>query len=287
VVVGSALLVVNELIVRGVSPPLAMGGVELAVFLIVIAAERQLPYRPAWNRAQGDVWADSGHAVVSGVIGLRLLEPVLRAGGLVVAAWLSRTIGSTLWPTAWPLPAQLGLAFLIAELPQYWFHRLQHEWDGLWRFHAVHHSAPRLYWLNAARFHPADLWMLYTVGYLPLAALGCPEVVLALFMVFDGMLGIFQHSNVDIRLGPLNWVFSMAEPHRWHHSQVLREANTNYGSNLIVWDLVFGTFFLPRDRPGPAAIGIHGLPGYPVGYLAQLAAPFRWARTRREAAAAA
>jgi sterol desaturase/sphingolipid hydroxylase (fatty acid hydroxylase superfamily) len=284
VVVGGTLAAVLALIARGTPPALAIAVTEVVAFAVVIAAERLLPYRPEWNRAQGDLGADTGHMLVSGVVGLRLLvDPALRAVGFTAAVWLSRRIGTTLWPVDWPLAAQLGLAFVVAELPQYWLHRLQHEWDGLWRFHAVHHSAPRLYWLNAARFHPVDLWLLYAVGWLPLAILGCPEVVLALFVMFDAVLGIFQHSNVDVRLGRLNRVFSMAEPHRWHHSRVLREANTNYGSNLILWDLVFGTFFLPPGRRGPDGIGIADMPRFPHRYLAQVMAPFRWAATRRAA----
>ena len=74
----------------------------------------------------------------------------------------------------------------------------------------------------------------------------------------------------------------MAEPHRWHHSRTLGEANSNYGSNLIVWDLVFGSFFLPADRNAPREIGIADLPRFPTGYLAHLATPFRWAAVRRE-----
>lgn len=75
----------------------------------------------------------------------------------------------------------------------------------------------------------------------------------------------------------------MAEPHRWHHSRTLEEANTNYGSNLIIWDLVFGTFFLPRERQPPATIGIANMPDFPATYLSQLASPFTWRRIRREA----
>lgn len=66
---------------------------------------------------------------------------------------------------------------------------------------------------------------------------------------------------------------------------MLAEANTNYGSNLTVWDVVFGTYFLPRDRRMPAAIGIADLPAFPGGYLAQLASPFRWQSVKQEAAA--
>jgi ornithine lipid hydroxylase len=208
---------------------------------------------------------------------------MVRAGGGLVAGGLSGLLGASLWPSGWPLMAQLGLALLIAELTQYWLHRLQHEVDPLWRFHAVHHAAPRLYWLNAARFHPVDIWLLYVVGYAPLVALGCPAEVIGLFALFDAVFGMLQHANIDVRLGPLNWIFSAAEPHRWHHSRTLAEANSNYGSNLIVWDLVFGTYLLPPDRQPPTDIGIADLPRFPSRYLAQLAAPFRWRRVRREA----
>jgi hypothetical protein len=53
-----------------------------------------------------------------------------------------------------------------------------------------------------------------------------------------------------------------------------------------VWDLVFGTFFLPQGREPPSAIGIADLPGFPMRWGAQVLAPFRWARVRREAARA-
>jgi sterol desaturase/sphingolipid hydroxylase (fatty acid hydroxylase superfamily) len=204
----------------------------------------------------------------------------------VAAGALSRALGMTLWPTGWPYLVQLGLAFAIAEFPQYWVHRWQHEHDALWRFHATHHSAPRLYFLNAARFHPLDLGLLYFVGYLPLIALGCPEETIMLFALFDAVFGMLQHCNIDVRLGWGNRLFSMAEVHRWHHSRTVREANTNYGSNLMVWDLVFGTFFLPADREPPVAIGIADMPDFPTTYLAQLASPFRWRRLARTPAPA-
>ena len=244
--------------------------------IAVAVAERLRPFRPEWNRSHGDVGTDVAHVLVSGGGAAQLARPVAAALGVAIAGALSRHLGLDVWPRAWPLLAQLALALVIAELPQYWLHRWQHEHDWLWRFHSVHHSAPRLYWLNAARFHPVDLGLLYLVGYVPLIALGCPEETIMLFALFDAVFGMLQHGNIDVRLGWLNRVFSMAEPHRWHHSRVLDEANTNYGSNLIVWDLVFGTFFLPGDRQPPAAIGIADMPAFPQTWAAQMAAPFRW-----------
>jgi sterol desaturase/sphingolipid hydroxylase (fatty acid hydroxylase superfamily) len=262
--------------------PLALVVSQGGAAVAIAVAERLLPFESEWNRSHGDVLTDICHAIVSGISTTQMMRPVAAAVGVAVAGFLSRAWDSGLWPVQWHPLAQLALALVIAELPQYWLHRWQHEKEWLWRFHAVHHSAPRLYWLNAARFHPVDLGLLYFVGYVPLVVLGCPESTIMLFALFDAVFGMLQHSNIDVRLGIFNRIFSMAEPHRWHHSLELREANTNYGSNLIVWDLVFGTFFLPSRRQSPSAIGIAALPAFPGGYVAQLAAPFRWKQLQTE-----
>jgi sterol desaturase/sphingolipid hydroxylase (fatty acid hydroxylase superfamily) len=173
-------------------------------------------------------------------------------------------------------------ALIIGEFFLYWVHRLAHEWDILWRFHAVHHSAPRLYFLNATRFHPVDLAISNFAPFVPLMALGATAEVMALFSVTSAVHGFFQHANLPMKLGPLNYFFSMAELHRWHHSPILEEANANYGQNLIVWDIVFGTRFLPKDREPPAKIGITGMPNFPMRYWGQLMSPFNWAKLNSE-----
>jgi sterol desaturase/sphingolipid hydroxylase (fatty acid hydroxylase superfamily) len=280
--IGLALALVPVL-----GPPTTLT-VTTGVGLVAVAIAEQLwPYRERWSRNQGDLVTDLLHAFVSGIGTSRLVRPLIAVTGAAVAGWLARAVGADLWPTRWPLLGQLALALSLAEFTQYWVHRWQHEHDALWRFHATHHSAPRLYFLNAARFHPLDLGLVYFVGYLPLVALGAPEETIMLFALFDAVFGMLQHCNVDVRLGWLNRVFSMAEPHRWHHSRTIREANTNYGSNLIVWDLVFGTFFMPPDREPPQEIGIADMPTFPTGYLDQLASPLRWRSLPRAPAAEA
>ena len=93
------------------------------------------------------------------------------------------------------------------------------------------------------------------------------------------------HSNLPVRIGPLNWIFSMTELHRWHHSKPMHESNHNYGGNLIVWDILFGTRWVPDDRDPPEAIGMESLPGFPMGFWANLASPFRWQRVVAESRA--
>ena len=269
---------------QGRNPVTTAMGLTGAVVLLLLVLERVHPYQRDWLVSHGDVRTDLIHNLVN--FWIPELYTVVFVGGFTLAgAGLSNALGMTLWPSDWPLFAQLLLALLVGELGTYWIHRLMHENPFLWRFHAAHHSAPRLYWFNAARFHPLDLFAQQFLAVTPLILLGADMRVIALQTLFTAVHGMFQHCNVDIRLGPLNWFFSMAELHRWHHSKHLEEANTNYGANLIFWDIVFRTRFLPRDRNPPNEIGIANLPRFPMGYWAQILSPFRWKAVEASAGA--
>jgi len=260
---------------QGWNPVATAMGLTGAVVLLLLVLERIHPYQKDWLRSHGDVRTDLIHNLVN--FWIPELYTVVFVGGFTLAgAGLSSALGMKLWPSDWPLLAQLVLALLIGELGTYWIHRLMHENPFLWRFHAAHHSAPRLYWFNAARFHPLDLFAQQFLAVTPLILLGADLRIIAVHTLFTAIHGMFQHCNVEIRLGPLNWFFSMAELHRWHHSKHLEEANTNYGANVIFWDIVFQTRFLPQDRNPPTEIGIEDLPRFPTGYWAQILSPFRW-----------
>ncbi|MFT4615179.1 MAG: sterol desaturase/sphingolipid hydroxylase (fatty acid hydroxylase superfamily) [Bacteroidia bacterium] len=281
-VMGAAVYLSWVLMQTGMDPALAIFGPQLGGIALVALAERLYPYHQSWLRSHDDIRVDVAHTLTLGVSS-SFVNPAVISGGVLVAAWLSVQFNGSLWPVQWALGLQIILALLIGELPGYWMHRLQHSWDGMWRFHSVHHSAPRLYWLNAGRFHVVDLMATYVPTYLLLAVVGCPGEVIAFFGLISAVHGIFQHSNLQLRLGPLNWFFSMAELHRWHHSRTVEEANTNFGQTVSVWDWVFGTRFLPADREPPRDIGIADMPNFPMTWWAQVMAPFRWRRVKEEA----
>lgn len=280
VVMGGAVAAAIALTSAGMSAAVAIPLCQVAAVVCVAIVEHVHPYHRSWNRPMADVGVDTAHTLTI-TVGVGLATPIVVGAGIAIGGFLSRTFGASLWPTEWPLLLQVVAALVIGELPGYWIHRLEHEWDGLWRFHAVHHSAPRLYWLNAGRFHPIDTMLTFVPSYGLLVLLGCPEIVLGLFTLVTGVHGIFQHANIQLRLGPLNWFFSMAELHRWHHSKTVVEANHNYGQTVSIWDTVFGTRFLPADRLPPEEIGIADLPGFPMTWAAQIASPFRWQQIKR------
>jgi sterol desaturase/sphingolipid hydroxylase (fatty acid hydroxylase superfamily) len=279
IVMGAAVLVTLDRIASGVTPSSAFVVPQLVAFAVVALLEHVYPHHVSWNKTRRDVRVDIFHSI-SIALSVGVATPLLLSAGVWAGGQLSSSIGLGLWPDQWPILLQVALALTLAELPGYWIHRLEHEWDGLWRFHATHHSAPRLYWLNAGRFHPIDTLIVFIPSFLLLVVLGCGEAVLALFTLVTAVHGIFQHANLQLKLGPLNWFFSMAELHRWHHSKHLGEANCNYGQTISIWDTLFGTRFLPTDREPPEEIGIHGLPNFPMTWWAQILSPFRWQSIR-------
>jgi sterol desaturase/sphingolipid hydroxylase (fatty acid hydroxylase superfamily) len=145
-----------------------------------------------------------------------------------------------------PLWLQVLEVVMLGDLLVYWGHRLQHAWEPLWRFHAVHHSAESLDWVAAHREHPLDGLYTQTLMNLPLIVTGFNLRGAAGVVVFRAVWAVFIHSNVRIPLGPLGWLFGSPDLHHWHHERAQR--TVNYG-NLAPWtDRLFGTHHCP---PGP------------------------------------
>jgi hypothetical protein len=153
---------------------------------------------------------------------LLLVEPA-RALNLPIAR---------LWPRGWPIWLQAVLMILVVDLLRYWLHRAAHENDTLWKLHSVHHSVEQLYWLNTARFHPLEKTLQMTLDSLPFLLMGVDGRVLALYYLAYSTNGFFQHCNIDVRYGVLNYIVGSAETHRWHHSRIPRESNANYGNTV-------------------------------------------------------
>jgi sterol desaturase/sphingolipid hydroxylase (fatty acid hydroxylase superfamily) len=248
----------------------AYGPILLAAILITVA-EQRWPYRAAW--------APDGGTITTDVAFMAVVQMVVPAFAAIAFALCASAFADSVWEVhdLWPqhLPGivQVVLMLIVADFLRYWQHRAMHRSPTLWRLHAVHHSPDRLYWLNVGRFHPLEEVLQSLVETLPFVILGVDARVLAGYYVFYAVNGFFQHSNCDVRLGPLNQLVAGPELHRWHHAAEIREANHNYGNKLIIWDTFFGTRFLPADRE-VGELG-NGEPTYPTTFVGQVAAPFR------------
>ncbi len=237
----------------------------------VLLHETFAPARRDWRPSVQDVVRDSAFLALVQVG----LPAALKIGALALIVWVAQSDLaplSALWPQDWPILAQVALMAVIAEFFRYWIHRALHTYGPLWRLHAVHHAPDKLYTINVGRFHPLDKTLQFFGDTLPFLALGVSAEVFAAYFTLYAINGFYQHSNADVRLGPLNWIIAGPELHRWHHSTKLEEAMSNYGNNLIIWDAVFGTRYLPKDRALDTA-GIENT-RWPQGFFPNLIAPF-------------
>ena len=255
------------------------------VFLIIalLALERFMPYEPHWNEDDGQTLANIAHTLLSkgSVQTLVIFSAAIGLADLVTPA---SQPGHGIWPREWPLWIQVIMGVVSAEFGLYWAHRLGHEWLPLWRFHAVHHSVNRLWIVNTGRFHFVDSLESILMGMGILLILGAPMEVLVWLSAITAFIGMLTHCNVQMRFGPLSWIFNTPGLHRWHHSRDIREGNKNYGENLMLWDQLFGTYFNPPRRP-PVNIGINEY--MPPGFRQQLAHPFRQILGRKKSFLAA
>jgi sterol desaturase/sphingolipid hydroxylase (fatty acid hydroxylase superfamily) len=274
-VTGGAIAFALFAIARGWPAWLVGVVVVTAASVAVEVLERVIPYRAAWARPRGDFrtdvlhWALSNRAFDLGAfVAITSMAPVGRA--------LAARLGTDLWPRAWPLFAQALLALVLVELPWYWIHRLEHRWAPLWRVHAVHHSSRRIYWWNLSRNHPLDNLISALASTAPVALLGASDAPLALMAAFTGAHAILQHSNIDLRTGPLDVFLATARVHRFHHSPRREEADANYGPTLTVFDWLFGSRRFSKDAEPPEDVGLGGPDDdrFPGGFVAQLRAPF-------------
>lgn len=234
------------------------------------------PYSIDWRRSHGDVLTDIAHQLFTSIFA-QMLRVFLVVGFFLLINRTAEDFSLAAWPTHWPLWTQALLGLVVAEFGDYWRHRLFHEWQPPWRLHAVHHSSTRVYFLNANRFHVIDACLGSLAGAIPLALCGASPEVAVLVGVFTGLHGPWQHANVGYKLGWLNWIISGAELHRWHHSTTPHECNSNYGNNLIVFDALFGTRYLPATPQDLEQIGLGApLARFPKTWWRQQLAPFRW-----------
>jgi sterol desaturase/sphingolipid hydroxylase (fatty acid hydroxylase superfamily) len=157
------------------------------------------------------------------------------------------------------LPAGVAflLHFVIVDYAYYWNHRWLHR-PVLWRWHAVHHTAPRMDVFVTSR---NTLGTHFLIVYVWLNALGIfllrDPSPFVLSIALTAALDLWRHSGVGAgpqsRLGHLvAWVLITPYEHAWHHSA--ERTDVNFGANLAWWDRLHRTYASPAERP--ARLGV-------------------------------
>lgn len=173
--------------------------------------------------------------------------------GLVIFAfigWLDgKAAGRLHLFTGVPLWAQLLFFLVTHDLYIFVMHWLMHRSPVLWRLHEAHHSVENVDWLAGSRSQALEILLNQTIEFAPIVLLGAPPEVVPLKGMIDAVWGMFIHANIDVLLGPLQYVVNGPEMHRWHHSVEYTGNGFNYGTKLALWDWMLGTAYLPAKKP--------------------------------------
>ena len=174
---------------------------------------------------------------------------------------------------ALPLVVQVPAILLVADFTQYWVHRTFHVVPFLWPFHAIHHSIEEMDWLAGSRLHLVDVIVTRGLTYVPIFVLGFSERALMVYVFIVAAQATFIHANVRWEFRRARRLVATPAFHHWHHSAEADAIDKNFAVHTPVWDILFGTYYLP-DR-WPERYGLHSSPDVPGRWITQLIHPFR------------
>jgi sterol desaturase/sphingolipid hydroxylase (fatty acid hydroxylase superfamily) len=254
-----------------------IGLINLAVMFVAFGLLARIsPCNPGQPRFVSRDLADNGLWWILGVLLYGdLAGLIIRFGAGVLlqghgAAASSALLAGWGWAAKAPIAIQALAVIVAMDFIQYWLHRLFHG-RTLWPFHAIHHSAEDLDWTTTFRIHPVN-FVIYSVGALTLVRLvGFAPAAFVVIVPVNLVLGALAHANLNWTFGPLRWVIASPVYHRWHHVKDPEVRNRNFAPTFPVWDLMFGTYYMPRGVL-PHDYGVDGVPKH---FLAQLIWPFR------------
>ena len=139
------------------------------------------------------------------------------------------------------------LALIFIDLIYYFYHRISHRSRFLWAVHMSHHSSEEMNFTVA--FRQAWLGPISKIPFfMVLPLIGFDPVIVAVAGVLSTLWGIFGHTQIVRKLGPIEWFFVTPSHHRVHHGSNKSYIDKNYGNFLIIWDRFFGTFEAEKEK---------------------------------------
>jgi sterol desaturase/sphingolipid hydroxylase (fatty acid hydroxylase superfamily) len=161
------------------------------------------------------------------------------------------------WWQGWP---GLALDLLLLDFLIYWWHRANHRWPLLWRFHLVHHLDRTLDSTSALRFHFGEVLISAAARAGAILLLGFPFLSILAFETLLLLATIFHHSNLRLprRLEAALAVLIITPSIHWvHHHRRRIDTDANYGTVFSFWDRLFRSRSAARRSP-EMEIGVEG-----------------------------
>jgi sterol desaturase/sphingolipid hydroxylase (fatty acid hydroxylase superfamily) len=138
------------------------------------------------------------------------------------------------------------LWIVLYDLAYYAFHRAQHRFGWLWRFHAVHHSDTAMNTTTYARQHVLESVFQSVLILFPMLFLFRLSMSTAMVVgLLSAVLQFWIHADVRVHYGRLSTFLVSPLQHRWHHNRDQRYGEANFASVFPWIDVLLGTYRAP------------------------------------------
>jgi sterol desaturase/sphingolipid hydroxylase (fatty acid hydroxylase superfamily) len=174
-----------------------------------------------------------------------------------------------------PVIVQFLILFVLVDFVQFVGHWLLHRVNFLWAFHKIHHAQEQLGFASTRHFHWVEFFVFKPLLYIPFGLIGFSVQNYISFELWVGyFLTFFSHCNVKVNFGRLNYILINPETHYWHHAKnIPGRYGVNYASILNIWDVIFGTFYLPENKK--PELGVPDIKEIPATFMGQMLYPFK------------
>jgi sterol desaturase/sphingolipid hydroxylase (fatty acid hydroxylase superfamily) len=227
-----------------VTPMIVKLVIVITTILSLLILENKFPFfkfqNSLWSRIASNLELGVFNSIASSVLTIAISQSafIWQQQPIIDAILLQRGEAN-----ADPVIAGI-LSFLVLDLYMYSWHRLMHILPLAWRFHRVHHTDRSMNVSTAYRFHAIEIISssipkLGLISWLGISG----NLVLIYELVFTVIVAL-HHSNWAIST-PISKILAQIvvtpDYHRIHHSQIVTETNSNYGSVFTWWDRIFQT----------------------------------------------
>ncbi len=223
----------------------------LIIFGAIIILERTFKYEKAVSQSYvliRDLFANGVNLYVTGALASVVFLPILFFFPETV---LGRQFLISSPQHLGPLWLQVPIIILFVSFFRYWMHRIQHKVPFLWKLHSYHHQVTDIRASNTLVSHPIDFALRNMLAYFVLLVVGFHPVALLIAVPITLLSGTVSHCGTPLKGAWLNYLFMTPEVHRWHHSATIPDGHkyaVNYGVEFSFWDVLFGTFHLPKKE---------------------------------------
>lgn len=189
------------------------------------------------------------HNLAIAIFNTVLMGLLFGSATVLVAQWTVQNGYGLLHLRELPSALQLVLAVALLDAWLYAWHRANHRFPLLWRFHRTHHADNEMDVTTATRFHFGEHLgaSVLRIGLIPL--LGFELWHLLIFETLVVGMTMFHHANISLGRwdAPLRCLIVTPFMHKVHHSRWRPETDSNYSILFSFWDRLFQSFRMRED----------------------------------------